>query len=117
MVYFRRLKSEGYCPLPNRRPHQQFILKRSQYLEKAIKIGLGKLKIGEPFEKLIAEQLRLNAIDILNIEIEHTAALIALPFHHRNPFDRLLIVQSLVENLPLISIDSAFDPYGVTRYW
>jgi PIN domain nuclease of toxin-antitoxin system len=53
--------------------------------EMAIKISLGKLKIGEPFEKLISEQLRLNAINILNIEFGHTSALITLPFHHRDP--------------------------------
>jgi PIN domain nuclease of toxin-antitoxin system len=98
-------------------PTNDLFLSAASIWEMAIKIGLGKLKIGEPFEKLIPEQLRLNAIDILNIEIEHTSALIALPFHHRDPFDRLLIAQSLVEKLPLISIDSAFDPYGVTRYW
>jgi PIN domain nuclease of toxin-antitoxin system len=83
----------------------------------AIKISLGKLKIGEPFEKLISEQLRLNAINILNIEIGHTSALITLPFHHRDPFDRLLIAQSLIEKVPIISTDSAFDLYPVTRYW
>jgi PIN domain nuclease of toxin-antitoxin system len=98
-------------------PTNDLFLSAASIWEMAIKIGLGRLKIGEPFEKLIPEQLRLNAIDILNIEIKHTSALIALPFHHRDPFDRLLIAQSLVEKLPLISIDSAFDLYGVTRYW
>lgn len=95
----------------------QLFLSVASIWEMAIKISLGKLKIGEPFENLIPEQLRLNTIAVLNIEIEHTSALIDLPFHHRDPFDRLLIAQSLVEKMPLISTDSAFDIYGVSRYW
>ncbi len=98
-------------------PANDLFLSAASIWEMAIKISLGKLKIGEPFEKLIPEQLRLNAIDILNIEIGHTCAVIALPFHHRDPFDRLLIAQSLVEKVPIISADSAFDLYPVSRYW
>lgn len=40
-----------------------------------------------------------------------------LPFHHRDPFDRLLVAQALVEDIPLITCDIVFDTYGVTRIW
>lgn len=55
--------------------------------------------------------------EILPIEPRHAAALIALPFHHKDPFDRLLIAQSLAEAIPVVSAGGAFDPYGVTRMW
>jgi PIN domain nuclease of toxin-antitoxin system len=54
---------------------------------------------------------------LLNIEIEHLSKLTTLPLHHRDPFDRLIIAQTLVEGMPLVSIDGGFDSYGLTRNW
>lgn len=54
---------------------------------------------------------------VLPIEPKHTAVLIGLPHHHRDPFDRLLIAQSLVEQTPIIGDDVQFDSYGVVRLW
>jgi PIN domain nuclease of toxin-antitoxin system len=85
--------------------------------ELAIKISLGKLSISAPFATFLPDQLRVNAIDVLGITVEHTSELIGLPFHHRDPFDRLLIAQAMVEGIPLISIDAAFDMYPITRLW
>ncbi|MBZ0296263.1 MAG: type II toxin-antitoxin system VapC family toxin [Anaerolineae bacterium] len=85
--------------------------------EIAIKISLGKLTLKQPYEILIPGQLALHGIEVLEITVAHTAALIGLPFHHRDPFDRMLIAQSQTEQLPLISTDKIFDAYGVTRYW
>lgn len=85
--------------------------------EITIKVSLGKLKVPLPFTKLIGEHVYGNAISILHIAPEHLDVLRALPFHHRDPFDRLLIAQSLSENLPLISHDEIFDGYGAQRYW
>jgi PIN domain nuclease of toxin-antitoxin system len=85
--------------------------------EMAIKISLGKLQLSQSFDPFIAEQLTLNAINLLDIAIAHTAALIPLPFHHRDPFARLLIAQALTENMPIVGADRAFDTYGVTRLW
>jgi len=59
----------------------------------------------------------LNGIGILNISIEHTAAIAALPYHHRDPFDRLLAVQSKIENMVLVSADPVFDVYEIKRVW
>jgi PIN domain nuclease of toxin-antitoxin system len=85
--------------------------------EIAIKASLGKLKLRQPFDDLIPRQLALNSIDVLNIEFGHLATVERLPFHHRDPFDRLLAAQSLVEDLSIVSLDPAFDAYGVERIW
>ena len=58
-----------------------------------------------------------NDFVILPIELRHTAVLTALPFYHRDPFDRLIIAQAMVEGIAVISGDTAFDAYPVTRVW
>jgi PIN domain nuclease of toxin-antitoxin system len=58
-----------------------------------------------------------NGFGILTIEPKHTAVVTTLPFHHRDPFDRLLIAQAMVETIPILSVDPAFDAYPVTRLW
>jgi PIN domain nuclease of toxin-antitoxin system len=83
----------------------------------AIKVSLGKLQIRQSFDRFIPDQLMLNNINLLDITISHTLHVATLPFHHRDPFDRLLIAQSLIEGIPLISIDTLFDTYGVSRLW
>jgi PIN domain nuclease of toxin-antitoxin system len=85
--------------------------------EIAIKSSLGKLKLKEPFPKLIPAQLKMNLIELLHIKISHLSLVSTLPFHHRDPFDRLIIAQSLIEDLPIVSVDTQFDDYGVERIW
>jgi PIN domain nuclease of toxin-antitoxin system len=85
--------------------------------EIAIKMSLGKLELTQPYEEFIPQQLAANGIGILNITIEHTAAVASLPFHSRDPFDRLLVVQSKIEEMTLVSADPAFDTYDVKRVW
>lgn len=85
--------------------------------EMAIKVSIGKLKLAQPFEKLIPEQMKLNGIGMLNIRVEHVSQVVQLPFHHRDPFDRLLIAQAQVEGMPIVGADEAFDAYTVTRMW
>jgi PIN domain nuclease of toxin-antitoxin system len=63
------------------------------------------------------DQIQINELAILPLEVAHSAAIITLPFHHKDPFDRLLIAQSLVETIPIVSADVIFDAYGVTRLW
>jgi PIN domain nuclease of toxin-antitoxin system len=95
----------------------QPFLSAASLWEIAIKISLGKLNLKQPYEIFIPQQLTMNGIGILNITMEHTAAVATLPFHHRDPFDRLLVVQSKIENMPLVSVDSILDMYGITRVW
>jgi PIN domain nuclease of toxin-antitoxin system len=85
--------------------------------EMAIKVSLGKLHLSQPFDLFIPNQLLLNDITILDITVNHSLRVATLPFHHRDPFDRLLIAQSQVERMPCVSIDSVFDAYSVDRLW
>ena len=85
--------------------------------EIAIKVSIEKLELSEPFETLIPEQLAENGIELLDISVEHTALIASMPFHHRDPFDRLIAAQAKVEQMTLISVDEAFDAYEVIRLW
>jgi PIN domain nuclease of toxin-antitoxin system len=98
-------------------PTNDVFLSIASVWEMAIKVSLGKLDLSQPFDLFIPNQLLLNDITLLDITVSHTLRVATLPFHHRDPFDRLLIAQSLVEGMPLISIDSIFDAYSVNRLW
>jgi PIN domain nuclease of toxin-antitoxin system len=98
-------------------PTNDVFLSIASVWEMAIKVSLGKLDLTQPFDLFIPNQLLLNDITLLDITISHTLRVATLPFHHRDPFDRLLIAQSLVEVMPIIGIDSVFDAYGANRLW
>jgi PIN domain nuclease of toxin-antitoxin system len=86
--------------------------------EIAIKISLGKYELPGDFEQFWNEQLHINNFILLPVSVSHVARVAELPYHHRDPFDRLIIAQSLVEMLPVVSSDSMFDLYsGVKRVW
>jgi PIN domain nuclease of toxin-antitoxin system len=85
--------------------------------EIAIKVSIGKLTLTAPFDDIFPDQLANNGIDVLSITPAHTSAVTTLPFHHRDPFDRLLIAQAIIEQMELVSTDSAFDDYPVKRLW
>jgi len=59
----------------------------------------------------------LNEVQILPIGLAHLGNVATLPFHHRDPFDRLLIAQAMVEKVPIVSADAVFDRYGIDREW
>lgn len=98
-------------------PENKRLLSIVSLWEIAIKASLGKIVLKLPFDALMPRQLQENDIDLLPNALPHLGLVERLPFHHRDPFDRLIIAQSLVENLPLVSIDSQFDKYGVQRLW
>ena len=85
--------------------------------EIAIKSSLGKLPLAKPFAEFIPEQLERNGFEIIGLTVEHTAKVATLPLHHRDPFDRMLVAQCLVENVPLLSSDEPLDAYGIQRLW
>jgi PIN domain nuclease of toxin-antitoxin system len=85
--------------------------------EMAIKSSLGKLQLAKPVERFVTEQLAANDFTLLGIEIRHTAKVEKLPYHHRDPFDRLLIAQAMTENLCVVSANRAFADYGVKLLW
>lgn len=82
----------------------------------AIKIQLGKLQLPESLEEMIAHTTQVK-IEIMGLEREHILKLETLPLHHRDPFDRILLAQCQVGSMTLISKDTAFDAYGVSRLW
>ncbi|WP_414580823.1 type II toxin-antitoxin system VapC family toxin [Scytonema sp. PCC 10023] len=95
----------------------KILLSTASVWEMAIKQSTGKLNFHLPFRIFIEQQLSQNNFSLLNINLDHLAVVATLPFHHRDPFDRLLIAQSIVENIPILSVDSAFDAYPIERLW
>lgn len=84
--------------------------------EIAIKISLGKLELTTPFQQ-INSQISANGFELLPITFADTVTLSTLPFHHRDPFDRILIAQAVTNGLILISKDQHFSAYGATCIW
>jgi PIN domain nuclease of toxin-antitoxin system len=95
----------------------QRILSVASAWEMAIKASVGKLVLTKPLGELLPVLLADSGIDLLPIEIPDLTRVAARLFHHRDPFDRLLAAQALQRGLTLVSIDAAFDAYGVARFW
>ena len=85
--------------------------------EIAIKSSLGKLDLTVPFERLVPGELRANAVQLLPITPAHLGGVLGLPFHHRDPFDRMYVAQAMAESATPVSADPALDAYGVRRLW
>lgn len=85
--------------------------------EMAIKVSIGKLHFSTDVIALVTEQMQKEDILPLPINYTHLALIEAMPLHHKDPFDRLLIAQAQAENLIVVSIDAGFDRYGITRLW
>jgi PIN domain nuclease of toxin-antitoxin system len=82
-----------------------------------IKIQIGKFNFKDSLADVVAEQQKKNGLQILPINLSHILELENLPFHHKDPFDRLLIAQANVENMTLISSDPKFSAYSVNLLW
>lgn len=89
----------------------------ASFWELAIKISLGKIALADNAIEQLQAWCADNAISILPIEINHCIRLQTLPFHHRDPFDRLLIAQAKCEKLSVISADEHFPAYEVDVIW
>ena len=85
--------------------------------EMAVKCSLGKLTFHKPIESYILDILQENSIQLLPITFRHTIRVSTLPFHHRDPFDRLIISQAEEEKIAILSCDTIFDLYCVKRLW
>lgn len=85
--------------------------------EMAIKASTGKLALSQSVERFIPEQLAANGFRLLEIDFRHAARVESLPFHHRDPFDRLLVAQAMSEKMTVISADAALSEYGIKRIW
>jgi PIN domain nuclease of toxin-antitoxin system len=98
-------------------PDNEKLVSPASYWEIAIKISIKKYALSKPYEIFIDEAIDKNGFGYLHIEPKHTAALTTLPFHHKDPFDRLLIAQAIIEGIPIISGDTVLDSYPVKRLW
>lgn len=96
-----------------RDPDNDIVVSIVSLWEIAIKRGTGKLRFLEDFETVMTEE----EFSLLPVSYTHLRALDQLPQHHRDPFDRLLIAQSLAESLPIASNDRAFALYDVKTFW
>lgn len=85
--------------------------------EIAIKTGLGKLTLSLPYRDWMAQALADLDAKILPVTIEAADIQRRLPWHHRDPFDRLIIAQAMAEDVPVVSNDDLFDSYGIRRIW
>jgi PIN domain nuclease of toxin-antitoxin system len=85
--------------------------------EMAIKLSLGKLHLDLPLTQLTEVEIPQQGIPVLPVEARHATAVARLPWHHRDPFDRLLIGTAQVDGLTLVSADPALDAYDVQRVW
>ncbi len=98
-------------------PANEVVISPASLWELAIKVSIGKLSVAQPFEQFAAacEQ----RFPLLAINAAHTAQVATLPFHtgHRDPFDRLMIAQAMVDRLNVVSRDAALDSYGIQRIW
>ena len=98
-------------------PANEVLISPASLWELAIKVSIGKLSVAQPFEQFAAacEQ----RFPVLAINAAHIAQVATLPFQagHRDPFDRLIIAQAIVDELHVVSGDAAFDAYGVQRIW
>lgn len=98
-------------------PKNTIYLSMASLWEMAIKVRLDKLELQQPFSQFLEHHIQQSEFEILPIKINHVIKVSTLELHHRDPFDRLLIAQSISENMPILSADSAFNAYDVDRIW
>ncbi len=95
----------------------ELLLSAASIWEMAIKVGTGKLSLGAELDIFLNDHMVKNGIQLLGISIPHVAAVSKLPPVHRDPFDRLIVAQSVVEGVPLVSADPLLESYGIQRLW
>ncbi len=95
----------------------ELYLSMASLWEMQIKAQLGKLKLKIPLEEMLALQQQENDLKVLNFSLAHIYQLQLLPFHHNDPFDRIIIAQSMLENMTLISVDEKLKAYNIAVLW
>jgi len=98
-------------------PANELLISAATIWEIAIKIGIGKLSLSLPFREWMLHAIRDLRAVILPITVEYADVQASLPQHHGDPFDRLVIAQAIVEQIPVVSSDPVLDEYGVKRLW
>lgn len=108
-----KLSSKASSLLSNKT--NKIFLSTASAWEIQIKLQLGKLQLNIPPEELIKNQMTINGLQVLSIDLEHIWKLAVLEHYHRDPFDRILIAQSITEGMPILSIDKIFEHYPVQK--
>jgi PIN domain nuclease of toxin-antitoxin system len=98
-------------------PHAELMLSIASVWEMAIKVGIGKLRLNAPLNDIVQLGKEQLFIRVLPIEIDHVVHTTNLPAHHGDPFDRLLISQASLENMPLVTSDSKMGQYKIRVIW
>ena len=97
--------------------NNELFLSLASVWEMAIKAGLQKLKLPAPARDYVVTRTKRHNIRLLDISLEHCSRVESLPFHHKDPFDRMIIAQAIIENLPILTDDKDFDSYAITKIW
>ncbi len=98
-------------------PQNRKLVSVASCWEIAIKAGLKKLNLSEPTRTFLGRELSRNNLELLQVTLEHATAVEMLPAHHKDPFDRLLVAQAMIENIAIVSIDDKVDQFAITRIW
>jgi PIN domain nuclease of toxin-antitoxin system len=98
-------------------PANECLFSAASAWEISIKVSIGKLSLVGDVRRFLPEQMAANGFEPLPVSVTHAARVADLPFHHRDPFDRLLAAQALEERIAIISADAVFRKYGVKRIW
>jgi PIN domain nuclease of toxin-antitoxin system len=106
-----RLRAESRALLASSEP--ELLFSAASAWEIAIKYGLGKLTLPAPPDAYVSRLMLQSQVTPLVVHVRHALHVAALPLHHRDPFDRLLIAQAQVEALPIMTADRVFDAYDV----
>lgn len=85
--------------------------------EIVIKSELGRLQLQDPLDAVVAAQVAANGFRVLPVELRHVYSLRGLPLHHKDPFDRILIAQSIADGLTIVTKDAVFAQYPVITLW
>lgn len=93
------------------------LLSAASAWELAIKVSQGKLTLTQPFNVFLPRQLSMNTLTLLPITLPHIECVAQLPLFHKDPFDRMIVAQSLTESIPVVSADAVLDNYGIRRIW
>lgn len=98
-------------------PAHEIFVSAASLWEIALKLTLEKLKLPIPFGEVFPRQLEVNGFELLSISCPQLNQLVSLPLHHRDPFDRLLIAQSLADGMTIVTRDTAFSQYPAKTMW
>ena len=95
----------------------EFYLSMASPWEMQIKSQLGKLSLSLPIEELVDRNQQDNNIQLVPIDLAHISYLEQLPAHHKDPFDRIIIAQAIIEEFTIVTVDHVFTNYPVPTIW